>query len=59
MDNEKDMIAIKEVDTVIERLQSMRKVAEQRIGRSRPIFSESDIAIVKDHLDLVVKYSRL
>ena len=59
MDNEKDMIAIKEVDTVIERLQSMRKAAEQSIGHSRPIFSASEIEIVKDHLDLVVKYSRL
>lgn len=58
MENEKDNIALKELDTVIARLKSIREVAQEKVGKSRPILSEHEIQIVKDHLDLAVKYIR-
>jgi hypothetical protein len=59
MDNEKDIVALKELETVIVRLNSIYEAAQKNVGKSRPILSEQDIAVAKDHLDLVVKYTRL
>jgi hypothetical protein len=59
MGTEKDLIALKELDTIIAQLTSIHKAAEEHIGKSRPILSAQDIELAKDHLDLVLKYTKL
>jgi len=59
MDTEKDAIAIGELEVIIQRLMSIKQFAEKQIGKSRPILNASEIELIKDHLDLIVKYTRL
>jgi len=59
MDTEKDTIAIGELEVIIQRLMSIKQFAEKQIGKSRPILNASEIELIKDHLDLIVKYTRL
>jgi len=59
METEKDLIALAELDTVINRLKSIRETAQKNVGKSRPILNAQEIELVKDHLDLVVKYTKL
>jgi hypothetical protein len=59
METEKDSIALKELDTIISQLTNIRKAAQENVGKCRPIINAQDIELAKDHLDLVVKYTRL
>ena len=55
----KDKTAIGELKIIISELQALVAKAEANVGKSRPIVNSSDIEIIKDHLDLVIKYTRL
>ena len=59
METEKDLIALTELDTVISRLKSIRETAQKNSGKCRPILSAQEIELAKDHLDLIVKYTKL
>ena len=59
MENEKDTIGLGELTTVISRLQSIHESAQNNVGKNRPILNAQEIELVKDHLDLVVKYTKL
>ena len=56
-DTEKDVIAVNELEVIIKRLDRMRQSASENIGKSRPILGAAEISLIKDHLDLVVKYT--
>ena len=56
---DKDKIALVELDSIIQRLSYLARAAQKALGRERPIVAASEIEIIKDHLDLVVKYSKL
>ena len=55
----KDNTALGELKTVISELMVLAAKAEANIGKVRPIVNASDIELIKDHLDLVIKYTRL
>jgi len=55
----KDKTAIGEMQIIMTRLEVLLKMAEGAVGHSRPVFSASEIQLIKDHLDLVIKYSAL
>ena len=56
LDTEKDVIAVNELETIIQRLDKIRQSASENIGKSQPILSGVEIDLIKDHLDLVKKY---
>lgn len=58
-DTMKDKTAIGELKIVISELNVILTSAEANIGKFRPILPATDIELIKDHLDLVVKYTRL
>ena len=58
MDTEKAAIALDELETIIKRLSSLREDAKGAVGKMAPIINASEIELVKDHLDLVVKYTK-
>ena len=59
METEKDDIAIDELETIIRRLNGLWEDAKGNRGKMRPIISASEIELVKDHLDLIVKYTKI
>lgn len=59
MEEQKDKVAIIEFEMVICQLHHILEMAKKNVGSTRPIIYSGDIDLVKDHLDLVVKYSRL
>lgn len=59
MENEKDVIALTELAAAIGRLTQIHEAAGKNVGKCRPILNAQEVEIVKDHLDLVVKYTRL
>ena len=59
MNTEKDTIAMSGLEDIIQRLMSIKQFAVKQIGKSRPILNASEIELIKDHLDLIVKYTRL
>ena len=56
---EKDKVAIKELEVIIKRLQDILIICNLNIGKCRSIIPPSEIELIKDHLDLVIKYTRL
>ena len=59
MENQKDLIALAELATIINRLEEIGEAAKENVGKCRPILNSAEIDLIKDHLDLVVKYTRL
>ena len=59
MDTEKDAVAITELGVIIRRLEKIGQDASKNVGKRRPILSASEIELIKDHLDLVIKYTKL
>uniref|UniRef100_A0A6M3LFZ4 Uncharacterized protein n=1 Tax=viral metagenome TaxID=1070528 RepID=A0A6M3LFZ4_9ZZZZ len=59
MDNAKDLIALAELSTIINRLRDLAESARSNVGKSRPVVSPTEIELIKDHLDLVIKYTKL
>ena len=59
METEKDTIAIDELGVVIERLTRLWEDAKANVGKRRPVIYSGEIELIKEHLDLVVKYSRI
>ena len=59
MDTEKDVVAINELETIIQRLDKIRQLAGENLGKCQPVISASEIDLIKDHLDLVKKYTAL
>jgi len=55
----KDKTAIGELKIIIAELNALLGRAEANIGKVRPIITASEIELLKDHLDLVAKYTRL
>ena len=58
-DTMKDKTAIGELDIIIEELRVLRERGMNNIGKIRPIIPPSEIELIKDHLDFVVKYTSL
>jgi hypothetical protein len=58
-ETQKDKTAIGELRIVISELTALLFIGEKNIGTCRPIISASEIDLIKDHLDLVVKYTSL
>lgn len=56
---QKDKTAIGELKIVISELGVLLAMAEASVGSVRPIIPASEIELIKDHLDLVVKYTSL
>ena len=59
IESEKDVIALTELSTIITRLTGIHHEAQEKVGKSRPILPATEIELIKDHLDLVVKYTKL
>ena len=59
MDTEKDVVAINELETIIQRLDKMRQLASEQLGKVQPVISAGEIDLIKDHLDLVKKYTSI
>ena len=59
MDTEKDVIAINELEIIIQRLDKIRRLASEQVGKCQPVISASEIDLIKDHLDLVKNYIAL
>ena len=59
MNEEKDTVAITELGVIIRRLEKIGQDASKNVGKCRPILSASEIELIKDHLDLVIKYTKL
>ena len=59
MDTEKDVVAINELETIIQRLDKVRQLASEQLGKVQPVISAGEIDLIKDHLDLVKKYTSL
>ncbi len=55
----KDKTALGEIRIVISQLQAILAKAELDVGKVKPIVRQSDIELIKDHLDLIVKYTRI
>jgi len=55
----KDKTAVGELRLIISELNAIVAKAEANIGKVRPILPQTDIELMKDHLDLVIKYTRL
>ena len=59
MNIEKDVIAINELETIIQRLDKIRQLASENLGKFQPLINANEIDLIKDHLELVKKYGAL
>jgi len=55
----KDDVAIEQLCTIIQQLEKLLDIARENKGKVRPIISSGEIELLKDHLDLVIKYSKV
>ena len=56
---QKDRTAMGELKIIIAELTVLLARGERNIGKCRPTIPQSEIELIKDHLDLVVKYTSI
>lgn len=59
MDTAKDKVALHELEQAIDRLNGLALQGNLRLGKEQPVISGYEISIVKDHLDLAVRYAQI
>ena len=59
MNSAKDTVVIEQLCTVIQQLVKLLDIARENKGKVRPIIYGGEVELIKDHLDLVVKYSKI
>ena len=55
----KDKTAMGELQIIISELNALLAQGQSNIGKCRPIIGAVEIELIKDHLDLVIKYTKL
>jgi len=55
----KDKTAMGELQVIIAELNALLAKGQSNIGKCRPIIGAAEIELIKDHLDLVIKYTKL
>ena len=55
----KDKTAMGELQIIISELNALLATGQSNIGKCRPIINAVEIELIKDHLDLVIKYTKL